>query len=330
MRCGWAPEVPAGSVASLGAMPRLRLVLVVLLVLGLGFLVAVASLHTRGRPPIPSREPPASAPPIPTGAAVLVGAGDIATCEGSADDRTAELLDSIPGTVFAAGDNAYPDGAERDYADCYGPTWGRHLERTRPAIGNHELDDDPAGQPYFAYFGERAGRAGEGWYAYDLGTWRIVVLNSNCATIGCGATSAQAGWLRTELADHPARCRAAIWHHPVFSSGEHGNDDRMRGLWELLQAAGTELVITGHDHDYERFAPMLADGTASGDGIRAFVAGTGGAPLRPIDQPRANSEAFQGDSHGVLRLALLDGRYEWAFIPVAGATFTDTGSGSCH
>jgi hypothetical protein len=267
---------------------------------------------------------------VPADAAVLVGAGDIATCDGSADERTAELLDAIPGTVYTAGDLAYPEGATRDFARCYEPSWGRHRDRTRPAIGNHERDADASGGPYFTYFGERAGAPGRAWYAYDLGAWRITVLDSTCPDDGCAAGSPQASWLRDELAAHPARCRAAIWHHPLFSSGEHGYDARLVDLWRTLEDAGTDVVLTGHDHDYERFAPKRADGTLDDAGIRSFVVGTGGAPLRAFRDPVQGSEVRQSDSHGVLRLALRPTGFDWAFIPIAGATFTDVGSAACR
>jgi acid phosphatase type 7 len=301
-----------------------------LVVIATSVLVGLLVVRTPGSAPIPSRGPVATPPPVPVGAAVLVGAGDIATCEGVADDQTALLLDAIEGTVFTAGDNAYPDGATRDFASCYDPTWGRHRDRTRPAIGNHELEDDRTGAPYFAYFGERAGARGQAWYAYDLGAWRIVVLDSNCVDDGCVPDSPQADWLRDELATNPTRCRAAIWHHASFSSGDHGDDRRMAALWRILQQAATDLVIVGHDHDYERFAPLLADGTPSPDGIRSFVVGTGGAPLRPLRGIHPGSEVRQSDSHGVLRLALREDGYDWAFIPIPGATFTDSGSATCR
>jgi 3',5'-cyclic AMP phosphodiesterase CpdA len=280
--------------------------------------------------PIPSRGPVAAPPVVAGDAAVLVGAGDIATCEGQADEATAALLAAIPGTVFAAGDLAYPDGSERDFAQCYDPSWGRVRDRTLPALGNHELDRGDDAEGYFEYWGTRVGTAGTPWYAADVGAWRIVVLDSNCDGVSCADDGPQAAWLRAELAAHPSACRVAMWHHPRFSSGEHGDDARMAALWQVLDEAGTEIALVGHDHDYERFAPMLADGTADPRGIREFVVGTGGAELRAVGDTRPNSEAHQSDSHGVLRLALRPHGYDWAFIPVPGATFTDVGSGACH
>jgi hypothetical protein len=280
--------------------------------------------------PVPSRGPVAAPPAVAADAAVLVGAGDIATCEGQADEATAALLAAIPGTVFAAGDLAYPDGSDRDFVQCYDPSWGRVRDRTLPALGNHELDKGDAAAGYFDYWGSRAGTPVAPWYAADVGTWRVVVLDSNCDAVSCEPDGAQAAWLSDELAAHPSPCRVAIWHHPRFSSGEHGDDGRMAPLWQLLDEAGTELAVVGHDHDYERFARMLADGTADPRGIREFVVGTGGAALRPVGDTRPNSEAHQSDSHGVLRLALRRDGYDWAFIPVPGDTFTDVGSEACH
>ena len=176
---------------------------------------------------------------------------------------------------------------------------------------------------------KRQGTPGHGWYAADVGTWRVVVMDSNCDAVSCATDGPQATWLRGELGAHRSRCLAAIWHHPRFSSGEHGDDRRMAVLWELLQQGGADLALVGHDHDYERFAPMLADGTPDPGGIREFVVGTGGAPLRAVGDTRPNSEVHQSDSHGVLRLALRPDGYDWAFIPVPGATFTDIGSAAC-
>ena len=263
--------------------------------------------------------------------AVLVGAGDIGVCGSTADESTAALLDGISGTVFTAGDTVYPNGTATEYQQCYAPSWGRHLGRTRPAVGNHEYHT-PGAAGYFGYFGAAAGDPAAGWYAYDLGVWRIRVLNSNCTQIGgCGPGSAQYAWLQSDLAAHSQRCSAAIWHHPRWSSGQHGDATVVAPLWEALHAAGTELVITGHDHDYERFAPLDATGGPDpSGGIRSFVVGTGGIGLRGFGTVRAGSEARSASTHGVLRLALRSDSYDWSFIPIPGRTFTDNGSGTCH
>jgi hypothetical protein len=261
---------------------------------------------------------------------VLVGAGDIASCGQTDDDATAALLDRIGGTVFTAGDNAYDTGTAEQFATCYGQTWGRHRSRTYPVPGNHDYMT-PDAAPYFAYFGARAGDPGAGWYAYDLGTWRIYALNSDCDEVGgCGADSPQWAWLQADLAAHPHACSAAIWHHPLFSSGEHGSDPRMAEIWTLLDTAGVELVINGHEHDYERFAPQHASGTADPRGMREIVVGTGGAGLRPFHAIAPNSEVRDDSSHGVLKLTLRQGGYDWTFIPVTGDDFTDSGSDVCR
>jgi hypothetical protein len=260
---------------------------------------------------------------------VLVGAGDIATCGLSGDNRTADLLDGIAGRVFAAGDTAYPYGTAAQFRDCYGPTWGRWRLRTSPVPGNHEYYTTGAG-PYFAYFGARAGVKGQGWYAEDLGTWRVYYLNANCTLVGCGSTSAQVAWLRADLAANPRACVAAVWHQPLFSSGTHGGTGSVRPLWDALAAAGADVVLNGHDHDYERFAPQTSAGAADANGIREFVVGTGGGGLRPFATIAANSEVRNASTFGVLKLTLRAGGYDWRFVPVAGQSFTDAGSGACH
>jgi len=261
---------------------------------------------------------------------VLVGAGDIATCRGSGDSATAALLASIPGTVFTAGDNAYDSGSAAEYARCYGPTWGVFRARTRPAPGNHEYATAGAAG-YFGYFGTRAGDPRRGYYAYNLGSWRIYVLNSNCWTVGgCGAGSPQERWLRADLAASPRRCVLAYWHHPLFSSGLHGNQPAVRAFWDDLQAAGAEIVVNGHDHDYERFAPQTPGGVASATGIREFVVGTGGRSHYGFGTVRRNSQVRNATAYGVLELTLRAGSYDWRFVPAAGATFSDAGHGTCR
>jgi len=257
---------------------------------------------------------------------VLVGAGDIATCGGSGDSATAALLAGIPGTVFTAGDNAYPDGSLSNYQDCYDPTWGAAFARTRPSLGNHEYATSGAAG-YFAYFGSRGGSAGKGYYAYNLGTWRIYVLNSNCSRVGCGATSAQVRWLKADLAANPRRCILAYWHHPLFSSGFHGNIAAVRPFWDALYAARADVVINGHDHDYERFTRQTPSGSRSAHGIMEFVSGTGGAERRPFFTIRANSVSRSSTTFGVLKLTLHPGSYDWQFVPQAGMSFTDGGTG---
>jgi calcineurin-like phosphoesterase family protein len=264
---------------------------------------------------------------------VLVGAGDVASCADlSGAIATARLLDTIPGTVFVVGDAGYPDGTDEQLADCYGPTWGRHKARTRPALGNHDYHTGH-GAPFFRYFGAAAGDPDKGYYSYDLGAWHVVVLNSNCSEVGgCQTGSRQEQWLRQDLATHRTACTAAYWHHPLFSSGrEHGNDFEMKPIWQALYDSGAELVVSGHDHDYERFAPQDANGVVDpARGIREFVAGTGGKSTRAFDEPRPNSEVRNTGTFGVLKLTLNATSYDWRFIPIAGKEFTDSGSGICH
>ncbi len=262
---------------------------------------------------------------------VLVGAGDIASCAGTGDEATAALLDAIPGTVFTTGDNAYDHGSSLEFERCYEPSWGRHRARTRPAPGNHDYHT-PRAAGYFSYFGEVAGPPERGYYSYDLGTWHIVVLNSNCAAVGgCGPGSPQERWLRADLAAHPAACTLAYWHHPRFSSGPHGGTSTVQALWQALYEAGAEIVINGHDHLYERFAPQTPDGRPDEErGIRQFIVGTGGAGLYAVRRRAPNSEVVNTSTFGVLKLTLYPDRYEWEFIPVPGGTFVDHGSAACH
>jgi hypothetical protein len=261
-------------------------------------------------------------PPAAAADAVLVGAGDIGRCGSSADDRTADLIDDIAGTVFTTGDNAYPKGSAEDFADCYAPTWGRHLGRTRPSPGNHEYHT-PGASGYFGYFDWRDGPGERGYYAYTRGDWRIYSLNSE------RITDEQLAWLKADLARTSRACVLAYWHRPLFSSGEHGNNPDVRPFWRALYLAGAEVVVNGHDHDYERFSLLRPGGSRSLKGLRQFVVGTGGAPLRAFGEVERHS-AFRDDStHGVLRMVLRAGRYDWQFIAVDG-TIADAGSGRCH
>ncbi len=263
---------------------------------------------------------------------ILVGAGDIADCRDlRGAEATAKLLEQIPGTVMAVGDLAYPDGSKENFK-CYDKTWGRVKGRTRPAPGNHEFHAAGA-KPYFEYFGTAAGEKRKGYYSYELGDWHIVVLNSECGDVGgCKAGSRQEKWLRADLAAHPTACTMAYWHKPLFSSGSaHGNDVSVKALWQALYDANAEVVVTGHDHDYERFAPQNADGAADPErGIREFVVGTGGKNQRPFGAIDANSEARNANAFGVLKLTLRPDGYDWQFIPEAGKTFVDSGSAKCH
>jgi hypothetical protein len=260
---------------------------------------------------------------------VLVGAGDISDCGSAKDEETATLLDDIPGTVVTLGDNAYTEGTAAQFNDCYDPTWGRHKARTRPSVGNHEYGTSNA-SGYFGYFGSAAGPAAKGWYSYDLGRWHVIVLNSNCSHVGCGPDSPQVKWLRVDLAAHASDHVIAYWHHPHFSSGSHGENDTVRPFWDALYAAGADIVLNGHDHDYERFAPQDPSGHADAThGIREFVVGTGGRDLRARHFNPANSEVFSS-THGVIELTLHADSYDWRFVPIPGESFTDSGTGTPH
>ncbi|MDQ3944282.1 MAG: metallophosphoesterase, partial [Actinomycetota bacterium] len=278
---------------------------------------------------------PPPAPP-PAGVEVLA-AGDVASCETETDEKTARLLDGQPGTVLVLGDTVYDDGTAAEFRRCYAPTWGRHRHRSRPVPGNHDYGDDEGGDDrgsgYFGYFGKAAGTEGEGWYSYDLGSWHLVALNSNCRRIGgCQAGSAQERWLRADLAANTARCTLAYWHHPFVSSGrKHGGTPAMASLWRALFEHGADVVLSGHEHNYERFAPLDVEGRpASSAGMRQFVVGTGGGEkLYRFGAPKPGSEFRDDDTYGVLRLRLLDGAYEWRFLP-AGDGSSDHGRGSCR
>jgi hypothetical protein len=300
----------------------------------------LSACTTPSQPPSTASPTPGaatSAPPVtmtpatPAAPATLVAAGDVASCDSSGDEATARLVDRIPGAVAALGDTAYPDGSTSDFDRCYAPSWGRFKDRTRPAPGNHEYQTRGAAG-YFRYFGAAAGDPRRGYYSYDLGSWHIVVLNSNCWVAGCGRGSGQERWLRADLRASPRRCTLAYWHHPLFTSGaNHGPETTVRPLFQALYDHGAEVVLAGHNHNYERFAPQDPAGHSDpARGIRSFVVGTGGASHYQFGAVAANSEVRSADTFGVLRLTLGDGRYDWRFVPVAGRSFTDRGSGTCH
>jgi acid phosphatase type 7 len=266
------------------------------------------------------------------GPPVVVAAGDIADCHSRGDEATARLLGSIHGTILTLGDEAYEEGSPEEFANCYGPTWGRFKERTKPAPGNHEYAT-PNAEGYFGYFGKAAGNAGEGYYSFDLGDWHLIALNSNCAEVGgCTRGSAQGRWLRRDLANHPSRCTLAYFHHPLFTSGEYSPGvPEVRPLWKVLYKAGADVILNGHDHNYQRFAPQDPEGKADPErGIMEFVVGTGGRRLYAIESPIANVQRYDDDTIGVLKLTLLSGSYDWKFVPVAGQSFLDSGTTSCH
>ena len=257
---------------------------------------------------------------------VVLAAGDIAYCTRTGDESTAALIDANPdATVLALGDLAYEDGSAQQFADCYGPSWGRHKARTRPVPGNHEYHQAGAA-PYFAYFGTAAGESGNGYYTYTLGTWHVVALNSE---ISMSVSSPQVAWLKADLAANPAACTLAYWHRARWSSGYHGSSTSSNALVQALYDAGADVLLVGHDHDYERFAPQNPSSQLDATrGIRQFTVGTGGR-LVALKTTAPNSEVRQATALGVLKLTLGDGNYSWQFLPVAGATFTDSGSAAC-
>lgn len=323
-----------------------NVVLLAIMLLAGSLVSSSGSATTVARTPIKSAMPRPgtnSSDPLrhiePDQTPVLLAAGDIAQCGKPYAAATAALLRDLPGTVATLGDNAYDAGSRQEFATCYGPTWGAEKARTKPAAGNHEYNTRGA-RGYFGYFGSAAGNQRAGYYSYDLGAWHIVVLNSNCKEAGgCGADSPQGRWLRQDLAAHPTRCTLAYWHHALFSSGvTHGSDAAMRPAWQALYDAGADVVLSGHEHNYERFAPQNPDGELDRKrGMRQFVVGTGGAGLYPFGQPMPTSERRNADTFGVLALTLRPSGYAWEFVPVDSGidsrgprAFTDTGSTRCH
>lgn len=281
---------------------------------------------------------PSTTGPPPAGSVTVVAAGDIACLPGQAPSEsacrmrdTADVVEAAaPAAVLTLGDNQYEVGALDGFKESYDRSWGRFKAITRPSVGNHEYST-PRAAGYFAYFGAAAGPEGQGWYSFDLGAWHLVALNSNCSVIGgCGPGSEQFEWLEDDLAASGARCTLAYWHHPRFTSGYHGDDATVGPLWDLLHAASAEVVLAGHDHHYERFAPLAPDGTPSPGGIRQFIVGTGGRSLFPTLLPHAGSEVRRAATFGVLVLTLTPDGYRWRFAPAPGDDFTDTGQGACH
>ena len=292
-------------------------------------IVALVASACSDPPAPPESEPPPEEPapppaPEPPTSATFVGAGDIVGCTTRFyDEATADLLDGIEGTIFALGDNVQGFGTPEEFANCYEPTWGRHKARTRPAAGNHEYNV-PDAQPHYEYWGEQAGPAGKGYYSYDVGDWHIVVLNSNILF------EEQNEWLAADLSANPRRCTLAYWHHPWFTSSSYRGPEELLRFVEILYQGGVDVVLTGHAHGYERFAPQNPIGEADAEqGIRHFVVGTGGAPFHPFKRVKPNSEVRQL-AYGVLKMELFADRYTWEFVPIAGETFTDQGEGQCH
>jgi hypothetical protein len=267
----------------------------------------------------------------------VYAAGDIADCgkrpapqTGAA--KTAALIEAglardKDAVVLTLGDNTYPVGTPEEFENCYQPTWGRFKQRTHPAPGNHDYYT-PQAIGYYAYFGDAAGPDRRGYYSFELGSWHVISLNSYLKP---KQHKAQMEWLKADLDRNKARCTLAYWHHPMFSSGGHGSDRRMEEAWKMLAAAGADLVLASHDHDYERFAPKDANGERDdARGMRQFVVGTGGAKLTPLGLRRFDSETSDNSTHGVLRLTLKQQGYEWEFLPVDAGGYKDRGAALCH
>src|SRR6058998_2667684 len=296
-------------------MTRLRLGSLAALAVLTACVVLTTCRDSQG--PKPSTE--RATPPLPSlstspGPVTLVGAGNIAKCGVTGAAATAVLLDNIPGTVFAAGDAAYDNGTLTQYQQCYQPSWGLHKARTQPTPGERDYKTANAAG-YFSYFGAAAGDPKQGYYSYDLGTWHIIVLNSGSSSlVPTTATSPQVQWLRADLAAHPARCTLAYWHHPLFDSKD-APYTTVRPLWDVLYGAGVDVVVNAHYAFYERFAPQTPAGVADPvQGIREFVVGTGGAEHVNPDHLRANSQARNGTTWGVLKLTLDSASYAWEFV----------------
>jgi acid phosphatase type 7 len=263
---------------------------------------------------------------------IVAAAGDIGDCESMGDDATAALLTDPSWTIITLGDTVYESGTPEEFARCYDPVWGAYKARTHPAVGNHEYLT-PGAAGYFGYFGREAGDPTKGYYSFNLGTWHVVVINSNCSMIGgCGQASPQVEWLKADLADHPAYCTLAVWHHPMFgSTGQFTDKKDLKLIWTVLYNAGAEVVLNGHAHNYERMAPQDPEGQIDPvRGLREFVVGTGGKSHQVFQAIAANSEVRDDDTFGVLKLTLHAESYDWKFLPVSGTTFTDSGAASCH
>jgi len=272
--------------------------------------------------------PSGGGPPPPPPSSVINAAGDIGEC-GFGALQTGTILDGLSGTILALGDLAYMEGSAADFAKCYDPAWGRHKGRTRPVPGNHEYATDRTARAYFDYFGESAGQRGAGYYAFTEGPWRIIAINDN---IPFGPGSAQMQWLRDELEATRTLCTLAYWHKPLFSSGPNGtaNDGASsKVLWDTLMEFGVDIVLNGHDHEYERFALQDQDGKPTVNGIREFVAGTGGAHSYTPVAPKPNSEVRLSGVYGILRLNLFAASYHWEFYSGVN-TILDRGDGACH
>jgi hypothetical protein len=275
-----------------------------------------------------------------TASPVLLAAGDIACAPDSRSFRggagkpyacragaTAELAQKMsPTAVLALGDVQYGSGSLADYRASFDRSWGRLHDVLYPVPGDEEYERNSEGMAYFSYFGMAAGQPAKGYYSFNLGSWHIIALNSN---LPHGHGSPQERWLRADLARDHSSCTLAFWHRPRFSSGGHGDGPSITPLWRVLYDDHVDVVLNGNDHDYERFAPQTPDGVKASDGIREFVVGTGGASHGSAGRRAANSEVFDNQTFGLLRLDLHDGSYDWRFVPEPGKEFSDSGHATC-
>ena len=314
-----------------------------------GAVVGAALLAINCFPPVEVTPPPADAPTemlALAGASVLMGAGDIAVCGTTNDEKTAAIIDSIAredsvskvaDAVFTVGDHVYPNGAMVNWNACWKSSWGdttkRIMRNLRPSIGNHDLDNG-FGEAYYQIFGKSAGAKGLGYYAYDLGEWKIISLNSEIVTNPAFSPETrreQEAWLRKELEGNTKKCTIAYFHRPRFSSGGHSGDLRMTGVWNILYEHNVDLVINGHEHHYERFDPQTPAGLRDTvKGIPQIIVGTGGASLTGTRNPVQRNSARRIVGHyGILKLTLGAGEYQHAFLDTEGRVW-DRASGKCH
>ena len=278
-------------------------------------------------PPPPPRPPTGGPPPFqPTGAtATVLAVGDIGMCSERVNvEKTASLVAGMEGLLLLVGDLAYMRGTFQEFKDCFEPAWGRFRNRWRPVPGNHEYESNRA-SGYLQYFGAAAEPAGRTYYSFRAGDWLILMLDSNDSVT---PASDQYAFVTSTLAANGNPCTMAVWHHPLFSSGQNGPNSFMRDIWRLLYDHHADVVITAHDHLYERFGKQDADGRSDARGLRQFIVGTGGAMLYNFQRQEANSQVRQ-QSHGVLRLRLHTHGYSWEFIDVNGITL-DVNSDGCH
>jgi hypothetical protein len=261
----------------------------------------------------------------------LTGAGDISFCDYDTDDATASLLENVPGLIFTLGDTQY-DGSTYDlFMNCFDKSWGKYKDRMIPVVGNHEYEDDSA-NGFYDYFANELDPDRQGYFSMDVGAWHIVVVNSQCDAVGgCDEGSSQYQWLVNDLEQDSHLCTLALWHKPRFATGYHGPAQEMDAIWRIMVDNDVELVLNGHEHDYERFTPMDAEGNIKlADGTRIIIVGTGGSPLRPQYLENIASVVYNDNTYGVLQLKLDYGTYTWEFIPVEGSNFSDSGRGYCQ